>query len=155
MGICLRKLFSVGFILGSGFGRTDFSRIFIFWPPDFLRIVSPDFLSSFLWEKVPKKNPPRKSPAKSSKIYTTKIPDTFRGRANLLGWVVLGVDFSPLRETLFWFCAVGSWRNRFTRYWFQASIRRLALTESLEIILSGPLNRLNAILSLLQPLRPL
>ena len=49
----------------------------------FSRILSPDFLSSFLWGKSAQKNPPGKSPAKSSKIYTTKIPDTFlqRGRA--------------------------------------------------------------------------
>ena len=60
----------------------DFSRGFLFvgrriW------IFSPDFFS-FLWEKVPRKYPPGKSPAKSSKIYTTKIPDIFlqRGRAN-------------------------------------------------------------------------
>ena len=32
-------------------------------------------------EKVPRKNPPGKSPAKSSKIYTTKIPDTFLQRS--------------------------------------------------------------------------
>ena len=84
------NLFGGIHLLGSDFGRTDFSRIFIFEPSDFPRILSPDFLSSFLWEKVPRKilqekNPPGKSPAKSSKIYTTKIPDTFlqRGRANI------------------------------------------------------------------------
>ena len=63
----------------------DFSRIFIFGPPDF----SADFLAGFFLlifvGKSAQKNPPGKSPAKSSKIYTTKIPDTFlqRGRANL------------------------------------------------------------------------
>ena len=31
-------------MLGSGFGRTDFSRIFIFGPPDFFA----DFLDTFL-----------------------------------------------------------------------------------------------------------
>ena len=39
----------------------------------FSRIFSPDFFSSFLWGKSAQKNPPRKSPGKSSKIYTTKI----------------------------------------------------------------------------------
>ena len=47
------------------------------------RILSPDFFSSFLWGKSAQINPPRKSLAKSSKIYTTKVPDKFlqRGRA--------------------------------------------------------------------------
>ena len=57
------------------FGRADFSQIFIFGLPDFSRILSPDFFS-FLWEKVPRKNLPGKFLAKSSKIYTPKIPDT-------------------------------------------------------------------------------
>ena len=64
-------------LLGSVFGRTDFSRIFIFWPPDFFA----DFVAGFLFfifvGKSAQKNPPGKSPAKSSKIFTTKIPDTF------------------------------------------------------------------------------
>ena len=49
----------------------------------FSRILSPDIFSSF-FGKDAQKNPPGKSPAKSSKIYTTKTPDTFlrRGRAN-------------------------------------------------------------------------
>ena len=45
--------------LGSVFGSTDFSRIFIFGPPD--------FFSSFLWEKVPRKilqENPRQNPPK-------------------------------------------------------------------------------------------
>ena len=46
----------------------------------FSRIFSPDFFSSFLWGKSAQKNPPGKSPAKSSKIYTTKIPDAFLQR---------------------------------------------------------------------------
>ena len=61
------------FILGPAFGRTDFSRIFIFEPPDFFA----DFLAGFFLlifvRKSAQKNPPGKSPAKSSKIYTTKI----------------------------------------------------------------------------------
>ena len=60
-------------ILGPAFGRTDFSRIFIFEPPDFFA----DFLAGFFLlifvGKSAQKNPPGKSPGKSSKIYTTKI----------------------------------------------------------------------------------
>ena len=59
--------------LGPAFGRTDFSRIFIFEPPDFFA----DFLAGFFLlifvGKSGQKNPPGKSPAKSSKFYTTKI----------------------------------------------------------------------------------
>ena len=59
--------------LGPAFGRTDFSRIFIFEPPDFFA----DFLARFFLlifaGKSAQKNPPGKSPRKSSKIYTTKI----------------------------------------------------------------------------------
>ena len=36
-----------------------------------------DFFSSFLWGKWAHKNPPGKSPTKSSRTYTAKIPDTF------------------------------------------------------------------------------
>ena len=60
-------------ILGPAFGRADFSRIFIFEPPDFFA----DFLAGFFLlifvGKSAQKNPPGKSPGKSSKIYTTKI----------------------------------------------------------------------------------
>ena len=59
--------------LGPAFGRTDFSRIFIFEPPDFFA----DFLAGFFLlifvGKSAQKNPPGKSLAKSSKTYTTKI----------------------------------------------------------------------------------
>ena len=59
--------------LGPAFGRTDFSQIFIFEPPDFFA----DFLAGFFLlifvGKSAQKNPPGKSPGKSSKIYTTKI----------------------------------------------------------------------------------
>ena len=61
-------------LLGPAFGRTDFSRIFIFEPPDFFA----DFLAGFFLlifvGKSAEKNPPGKSPGKSSKIYTTKNP---------------------------------------------------------------------------------
>ena len=60
-------------MLGPAFGRTDFSRIFIFEPPDFFA----DFLAGFFLlifvGKSAQKNPPGKSPGKSSKIYATKI----------------------------------------------------------------------------------
>ena len=60
-------------LLGPAFGRTDFSRIFIFEPPDFFA----DFLAGFVLlifvGKSAQKNPPGKSPGKSSKFYTTKI----------------------------------------------------------------------------------
>ena len=55
--------------------------IFIFEPPDFSRILSPDFFSSFFVGRSAQKNPLGKSPAKTSKIYTTKIPDKFLQRA--------------------------------------------------------------------------
>ena len=69
-------------LLWSDFGRTDFAD-FHFEPPDFFAdFVAGFFLLIFLWGKRAQRNPPQKSPAKSSKIYTTKIPDTFlqRGR---------------------------------------------------------------------------
>ena len=51
-------------LLGSDFGRTDFSRIFIFEPLDFFsRILSPDYFSSFSWGKVPRKSS-KKIPSK-------------------------------------------------------------------------------------------
>ena len=59
--------------LGSDFGRTDFSRIFIFGPPDpFADFLAGFFLLIFVGKSA-QKNPPGKSPRKSSKIYTTKI----------------------------------------------------------------------------------
>ena len=73
-------------ILGSVFGRTDFSRILIFGPPDFFADFVAGFFLLIFVGKSAQKNPPGKSPAKSSKICTTKIPDTFlqRGRAKRL-----------------------------------------------------------------------
>ena len=65
--------------LGSVFGIPNFSRISIFEPPDCLLTFWPDFSPHyFLWETVPRKNnPPGKSPAKSSKICTTRSPTHF------------------------------------------------------------------------------
>ena len=54
-------------LLGSVFRRTDFSRIFIFEPPDFFADFVTGFFS-FLWEKVPRKillqQNPRQNPPK-------------------------------------------------------------------------------------------
>ena len=71
--------------LGSVFGRTDFSRIFIFHPPDFVADLVAGFFLLIFVGKSAQKNPPGKSPAKSSKFYTTKIPDNFlqRDQANI------------------------------------------------------------------------
>ena len=71
-------------MLGSVFGRTDFSRIFFFEPPDFFADFVAGFSLLIFVGKSAQKSPPGKSPAKSSKLYTTKIPDNFlqRGRAN-------------------------------------------------------------------------
>ena len=74
--------FSVPERLGSDFGRTDFSRIFIFGPSDFFADFVAGFFLLIFVGKSAQKNPPGKSPAKSSKIYTAKIPDTFLQR----GW---------------------------------------------------------------------
>ena len=54
---------------------------FFVGPPDFFRGFVAGF---FLGGKSAQKNPPGKSPAKASKIYTTKFPNAFlqRGRAN-------------------------------------------------------------------------
>ena len=60
-------------LLGSVFGRTDFSRIFIFGPPDFFADFVAGFFLLIFVGKSAQKNPPGKSPAKSSKFYTTKI----------------------------------------------------------------------------------
>ena len=73
-------------LLGPVHGRTDFSRIFIFEPPDFFA----DFLAGFFLlifvGKRAQKNPPRKSPGKSSKIYTTKSATHFcRGAGPIVG----------------------------------------------------------------------
>ena len=61
------------FLLGSDSGRTDFSRIFIFEPPDFFADFLAGFFPLIFVGKRAQKNPPGKSPAKSSKIDTTKI----------------------------------------------------------------------------------
>ena len=59
--------------LGPAFGRTDFSRIFFFEPPDFFADFVAGFFLLIFVGKSAQKNPPGKSPGKSSRIYTTKI----------------------------------------------------------------------------------
>ena len=52
---------------GVGFWRNGFFADFYFWAAGFSRISSPDFFSSCLWEKVPRKIPqlnPRQNPPK-------------------------------------------------------------------------------------------
>ena len=68
-------------LLGSLFGRTDFSRIFIFGPLEFFADFVAGFFFLILVGKSAQKNPPGKSPAKSSNIYTTKSPTHFCRRA--------------------------------------------------------------------------
>ena len=84
------------FMLRPAFGRTDSSRIFFFFRAAgfFSRIFSPDFFSSFLWEKVPRKilqENPRENPPK---FIQQKSSNTFLqiGRGNLC--VFLFIDFS-------------------------------------------------------------
>ena len=63
---------------------TDCSRFLFLSRPGFSRgFCRRVFLLIFVGKSA-QKNPPGKSPAKPSKVYTTKIPDTFlqRGRAN-------------------------------------------------------------------------
>ena len=60
-------------MLGSVFGRTDFSRIFVFGRADFFADLVAGFFLLIFVGKSAQKNPPGKSPAKSSKFYTTKI----------------------------------------------------------------------------------
>ena len=81
----------LGNILGSALGRTDFSRIFIFEPPDFFADFVAGFFLLIFVGKSAQKNPPGKSPTKSSKFYTTKIPDNFlqRGQAKRLTVITL------------------------------------------------------------------
>ena len=75
------------------------SQFFLLEPPDFLADFVAGTFFSFLWERVHRKNPPGNSPAKSSKIYTTKIPDTFLQRDGS----VAGPKFERHSE-VFWAC---------------------------------------------------
>ena len=83
--------FGVGFFFQNGF-FTDFSFSAAgFFCGRCRSIFSPQIL----WEKVPKKILKKKSPAISSKIYTTNIPNTFLQR----GWAD-EIDCDPQRGAL-------------------------------------------------------
>ena len=79
-------------MLGSGFGRTDFSRIFIFGPPDFFA----DFLAGFFLlifvGKSAQKNPPGKSPQKILQYLYNENPPTHFCR-------MAGATYVPLKDT--------------------------------------------------------
>ena len=63
--------------LGSGFGRTDFSRIFIFGPLDFFADFLAGLLSpQFFGKKCPEKKTSRKIPAKILQNLYNKNPPT-------------------------------------------------------------------------------
>ena len=69
-----------GQVFRDGSWQNEFFRILIFEPPDFLA----DSVAGFVCEKKCTAKSPGKSPANSSKFYTTKIPTIFlqRGRAD-------------------------------------------------------------------------
>ena len=73
-------------VLGSVFGQNGCFADFCFWAAGFFRGFCLQILSPHFCGKNTQKNPPGKSPAKSSEICTTKIPDTFlqRSRAKKL-----------------------------------------------------------------------
>ena len=60
-------------VSGSDFGRMDFSRFLFLGRRIFSRIFSPDFFSSFLWEKCPEKSC-RKIPGKILQNLFNKNP---------------------------------------------------------------------------------
>ena len=103
--------FESAHFLGSDFCRTFFFfffRGFLFIGRIFSQILSPDFFFSFLWEKVPRKIL-YEIPAKSPKIHTTKIPDTFLQRvwANILlsrNFIVIAQAFHGAGATKLGFC---------------------------------------------------
>ena len=73
--VCNRNSGFWKWILRVGFWQNGFFADFYFWAAGFFpRIFSPDFISSFLWEKVPRtilqenprENPPKFIPQKSS-----------------------------------------------------------------------------------------
>ena len=120
-------------LLGSEFGRTNFARIFIFGPPDFFhefcrRIFSPHFLG----KKGPD-NSSRKSPSKILQNLYNKNPRhiSAEGPGQKLGHPKNGTHLQNEHSH------VSPWKR---------------CAQPLKPRLSGPLNRLNAILSLLHPL---
>ena len=62
-----------------GFWQNGFFADFYFWAAKFYRGFCREIFSPFCG-KIAQKDPPGKSPAKSSKIYASKIPDTFLQR---------------------------------------------------------------------------
>ena len=78
--------------------------MFIFEPPEFFAVfVAGVFLLIFVGGKKCTENPPGKSLAKSSKIYTTKIPGNFlqRGRAKIFSGFSSGKSQPYWRYGLF------------------------------------------------------
>ena len=97
-------------ILGPAFGRTDFSRILIFEPPDFLAGFLAgvlNFLLIFVGESA-QKNPPGKPPGKSSQVYTTKILQHISAvwpvQNFWLVWHYVSLHFASV--------TISGWRNR-------------------------------------------
>ena len=62
--------------LGPAFGRTDFSRIFIFEPPDFFADFLVGLFLLIFVGKSAQKNPPGKSPGKTLQNFSNKNPPT-------------------------------------------------------------------------------
>ena len=79
--------------LGPAFGGTDFSRIFIFEPPDFFA----DFLAGFFLLIFVGKSAQKNPPGKSSKICTTKILQHIS--ADWPGQVFFSGGLPPLEST--------------------------------------------------------
>ena len=83
IGSKLQRVFT---LVRVGFWQNGFfAEFFFFLPPDFFADFVAGIFSPHFVGKSAQKNPPGKSPAKSSKFCTAKIPDTFlqRGWANI------------------------------------------------------------------------
>ena len=95
-------------LLGLAFGRTDFSRIFIFEPPDFFA----DFLAGFLLlifvGKSAQKNPPGKSPGNPPNFYN-KNPPTHFCRLPRAIFRIQELLAPPLHLGCLWFLLVVVW----------------------------------------------
>ena len=97
-------ILSLGILARSGSWQNRCYADFYFWAARFFREISRRILfSSSLREKSAQKNPPGKSPTRSSKIYTTKSPThCCRGAAprNLRSW-------PPPSSSVLWFQVLG------------------------------------------------
>ena len=83
--VTIKTIFDRGQVKrGVGAWQNGFFADFYFRAAGFFRGFSRRIFPLIFVGKSAQKNPPGKSPAKSSKFYTTKIPDTFlqRGRAD-------------------------------------------------------------------------